>query len=73
DSLTGTYELPSKVVTRVSRQGARLFLQAMGRERSELIPESDRDFLFTAIDAALTCDGGGAVCATRPTLPENGA
>jgi len=73
DRLTGNYELPSKVVIRVSRQGARLFFQATGRERFEIIPENERDFLFTAIDAALTFDLGDAADATQLTLHENGA
>lgn len=52
DKLTGTYELaPGKWVTRITREGERLYLQREGGSRRELVPTTGERFHIAGLEA----------------------
>jgi CubicO group peptidase (beta-lactamase class C family) len=73
DRLVGNYQLTSKFLIHISRDGDRLFSQATGQERFEIFPESNRDFFFTVVDAVITFDADGEQDASQLILHQGGA
>ncbi len=68
----GTYRLGPEFDLVVTTQGGRLFVQASGQERLEVLPESQTEFFYTVVDAQIsfTLDEDGAV--TGLVLHQNG-
>ena len=68
----GTYRLDPEFDLVVTTQGGRLFVQASGQERLEVLPESQTEFFYTVVDAQIsfTLDEDGAV--TGLVLNQNG-
>lgn len=64
DPLLGEYELAPGFIMSVTREGARLFMQATGQQRLEAFPSSPLEFFFKAVDARvvfiLAADGRAA-------------
>jgi hypothetical protein len=73
ERLVGTYEFTQGFRILVSSKEDRLFAQQIGQLRSEIFPESDRDFFYTTIDAVLAFDTDGQANAAQLTLHQNGA
>jgi serine-type D-Ala-D-Ala carboxypeptidase/endopeptidase len=69
----GTYPLAPSFILTVTREGARLFVQATGQPRVELFAEQKDAFFLKVVDAQLTFsrDGNGAV--NGLVLHQNGA
>ncbi len=54
DNYVGRYQLNANSILAVSRQGDHLFISEAGDERSQLFPESDRDFFLKTTDLQVT-------------------
>jgi serine-type D-Ala-D-Ala carboxypeptidase/endopeptidase len=72
DAYVGRYQLPSKSIATVSRQGSRLFIEAVGQARIEL-SASDRRNVFTGADAQIRFDVDAQGRASRFVLHRAGA
>jgi CubicO group peptidase (beta-lactamase class C family) len=73
EAYVGAYPLSAAFVLTVTREGTRLFVQATGQPRFELLAERRDAFFLTAVDAQVTFtrDGGNRV--TGLVLHQNGA
>jgi D-alanyl-D-alanine-carboxypeptidase/D-alanyl-D-alanine-endopeptidase len=70
DGYVGRYQLEPDSILSVTREGDRLFAQASGRERFELFPLSDGDFLY--VDAQITFETDSEGHAASLTMHQNG-
>jgi D-alanyl-D-alanine carboxypeptidase len=53
DRMLGVYELEPGFQLTISREGARLFMQATGQGRAEAFAESETEFFFRVVDAQI--------------------
>ncbi len=63
DTYIGRYQLTPTFILTVTREGDRLFCQATGQGKNEILPESETRFFLQVVDAQLTFvkDERGAV------------
>ncbi len=54
DGYVGRYELSPSFILTVTREGARLFVQATNQPKFEVFPEGPRDFFLKAVEAQIT-------------------
>ena len=73
DRCVGKYQLAPTFILTVTREDARLFVQATGQPRFELFAENERDFFLKAIDAQITFDVSGQGRAPSLVLHQGGA
>lgn len=71
DRYTGRYQLAPTFLITISREGARLFLQATAQPRFELFPETDHDFFLKEVDAQVTFVSDGTGRVTKLILHQN--
>ena len=72
DSYAATYELAPTFSIVVTRNGNRLFAQATGQPRFELLAERADAFFLTVIDAQIMFERDGAGVVTGMVLHQNG-
>ena len=72
DGYAGRYELAPNFILTVTREGDHLFVQATGRPKLQVYPESERDFFLKVVDAQITFDTDSKGRATQVTLHQNG-
>jgi CubicO group peptidase (beta-lactamase class C family) len=72
DRYVGRYQLAPNFVIAITREGAHLFLQAMGQSKLQLFAEGEHDFFLKAIDAQVTFSSEGNERATKMVLHQNG-
>jgi len=72
DGYVGHYKLGPKFALNVSRDGARLFVQATKQPKLEVFPESDRVFFYKVVDARITFEVDPRGYATSLVLHQNG-
>lgn len=72
DRLIGTYQFTPEFSIRITREGDRLFSQGTGQARSEIFPESDREFFFKVVDAVLAFDADAPAAAVKAILRQDG-
>jgi CubicO group peptidase (beta-lactamase class C family) len=73
NQFVGTYQLRPGFFLYISTEGGRLFSQATGQEKHEIIPQSDREFFFTVLDAVITFKADAGASPAQLTLHQNGA
>jgi hypothetical protein len=56
----------------ITRDGARLFVQATGQPKFEIFPESDRDYFLKVVDAQITFETDQQDRAPGLILHQNG-
>jgi CubicO group peptidase (beta-lactamase class C family) len=71
DGYTGRYELLPNFILTVTREDARLFVQATGQPKFEVYAESDRDFFLKAIDTQIRFETDNQGRATGLVLRQN--
>ncbi|MGF6176053.1 serine hydrolase [Ensifer sp. 4252] len=72
DSYVGTYRLAPDFDLTVFRDGNRLFTQATGQGRIEILPEAEHRFFAKTMDAQLTFEVPAGVRAASLTLHQDG-
>lgn len=72
DRYAGRYQLAPAFIVTVTREGDRLFLQATGQPKFELLAETERDFFIREVDAQLTFVPDFAGRVTKVILHQNG-
>jgi serine-type D-Ala-D-Ala carboxypeptidase/endopeptidase len=72
DGYVGRYQLASNFILTITRNGARLFVQATGQPKFEIFPESERDYFLGAVNAQITFDTDSQGRATGLVLHQNG-
>ena len=73
DGYIGKYQLAPNFAIAITREGARLFLQATNQPRIELFAESDKDYFVKVVDASITFVTGADGKVTALVLHQNGA
>jgi D-alanyl-D-alanine-carboxypeptidase/D-alanyl-D-alanine-endopeptidase len=68
----GRYQLAPGAILTVSIEGDHLYIQLTGQQRSEVFPESERDFFSKIVDAQITFETDGKGPATALILHQNG-
>jgi CubicO group peptidase (beta-lactamase class C family) len=71
DALTGRYDVAGAILT-ISRRGAHLFKQYIGRPKEEIFPKSDTEFFWNGGDAQITFVKDSSGKAVRLILHEFG-
>jgi CubicO group peptidase (beta-lactamase class C family) len=69
----GSYQLAPNFVLTVTREGDGLFVQATGQPKTQVFPESERDYFYKVVDAQITFVTDGQGKATELILHQNGA
>jgi serine-type D-Ala-D-Ala carboxypeptidase/endopeptidase len=72
DGYVGQYQLAPNFVMAITRDGARLFVQATGQPKLEIFPENDRNYFLKVVDAQITFETDGQGRATGLVLHQNG-
>jgi hypothetical protein len=72
DRYAGRYELAPGAIFTVKRDGPRLMVQLTGQPSVEVYPESERDFFYKVVDAALTFEVDRAGRPVALVLHQNG-
>ena len=72
DRYVGRYQLVPEFVVAISREGERFYLQATGQPRLLILPESQRDFFVTTVDAQVTFEVDDSGRATAMILRQGG-
>ncbi len=72
ERLVGRYRLTPDFELAVTREGARLFVQATAQPRFELFAENEREFFLEVVDAQLTFELGDTGPASAAVLHQNG-
>jgi hypothetical protein len=73
DGYVGAYQLAPNVVLTISREGSRLFAQATGQPKCEIVPEAPTEYFLRVVDAQLTFVTNATGQATAVILHQNGA
>jgi D-alanyl-D-alanine-carboxypeptidase/D-alanyl-D-alanine-endopeptidase len=68
----GRFELAPNFILAVTREGNQLFVQATGRPKSQVFPETDRDYFLKVVDAQITFNTDRQGRATELILHQNG-
>jgi hypothetical protein len=72
DDYAGNYQLGPKLIITVSRDGDHLFTQSTVRGKTEIFPESDRDYFFKVADVQFTFVTGDDGRAIEMIVHQNG-
>jgi hypothetical protein len=72
EGYAGRYQLAPGFVIEVTRDGARLFVQATGQPKFEVFAESAKKFFLKAVDAQIVFETDDAGRATSLVLHQNG-
>jgi CubicO group peptidase (beta-lactamase class C family) len=72
DGYVGQYQLAPNFVMAITRDGARLFVQATGQPKLEIFPENDRNYFLKVVDAQITFETDSQGRATGLVLHQNG-
>ncbi|WP_173088308.1 serine hydrolase [Devosia sp. 1635] len=68
----GTYRLGPEFDLVVTSEGGRLFVQASGQERLEVLPQSETEFFYTVVDAQISFELDAEEQVTGLVLHQNG-
>ncbi len=72
DRYAGRYQLAPGFILNVTRDGDRLYVQATGQPKFELLAETERDFFLKAVDAQITFVTDMAGRVTKAILHQGG-
>ncbi|HTG58656.1 MAG TPA: DUF3471 domain-containing protein [Terriglobia bacterium] len=68
----GNYQPGPKFIMTITRQGDRLFAQATGQPKAEILPEGEPEFFYEVVDAQVTFETDISGRAIGLTLHQNG-
>lgn len=72
EDYVGVYELAPQFTLTVTREGARLFVQATGQPRFRVFAESESDFFYKVVDAQISFERDAAGVVTGLVLHQGG-
>jgi D-alanyl-D-alanine carboxypeptidase len=73
DGYVGQCQLAPNFILTITREGDALFAQATGQPKSQIFPESEREFFLKVVDAQITFETDISGRATSLMLHQNGA
>ena len=72
DGYVGRYQLMPNVVVKVTREGNHLFSQLAAQPKSEIFPETEKDYFMKDVDAQISFATDSQGRATELILHQNG-